>query len=287
MRSTLGEESPQPVMHVKLILSDAEILTNDGLAHKVVITNRSRSLIAISGPTFDPPFACVVEWKETGTDWREIGNYHNLMQAMKLMEPGPIRIPAGSTWAEYGQLFLTKQQKPVFGKAGKYELRARIKSAIGSYVSDPVLLHVKDRTHGENPVDERFQSRGNLFLDMRSFGTLTRLQIEDLESVAKRHPSGGVGRTLQLMLAIYTHAESGEVAGKAASYSEAFKTLSVGLDEVRHDQLAFLLAFGAMKNKQWKDVAFLIEQVDENCSSWVSRKSELESAIRRGEFRVP
>lgn len=282
MHETLAEDSPPTFMHVKLILSDSEIFTNDGLAYKVIITNITRSSITICGPTVRPPFACVIEMKEAGGEWQEVWNYSEMME---LFVRGPIQIAAGSTWAEYGQVFLTKGKRHVFGKVGKYELRGRIKSAIGSYLSHPVPLDVKAWPKGQEHLDKRFVPYGHLVLDLNTIAS--QLHSADLDTLCKRHPSGGVGRTLKMMLAVHCYVESGEVEGKVATWSEAFKSLSVGLDEVRRDQLVHLFAFGAMKKKQWKDVAFLVEQLDHESNLLRSRRSELETAIRRGAILEP
>ena len=287
--NAVGEEAPKPVMQVKLVLSDSEVCTQDGLAYKVILTNTSRSLIPISGPTFVPRFSCVIELKEGGGEWREIWNYP---MGIKTTIPGPIQIAAGSTWAEYGQVFLTNKdgkfpttgKSYVFGKAGKLELRARIKSAIGSYVSDPVPLTVRARPKGEEHLDKRYEPFGRMVLDQNTIAS--HLHAEDFDSLYKRHPSGGVGKTLKMMLAVHRYVESGEVAGKAATWSEAFKALSVGLDEVRHDQLAFILSYGAMKDKQWKDLEFFVEQMDDGAYR-TSMRGQLESAILTGKYRAP
>jgi hypothetical protein len=279
---TRADNTPEKFMDVKLILSDSQVFTNDGLAYKVVITNISRSLITICGPTLKPKFACVIEGKAPGEDWQEIWDYPKVI---KSTVRAPINIPAGSTWAEYGQVFLTKGMVPVFAKEGNWELRARVKTVIGDYASEPVSLDVKPWPKGEEPVGEQFQELGQWLLNIETIPSISF--SKELKPLCQRHSSGGVPKTLKLILAVESYAESGEVAGKAASWSEAFKALSVGLDEVRHDQLARIFAFGAMKQKQWKDVAFLVEQVSDE-SAWLrSRRSELETVIQKGEFRAP
>ncbi len=45
----------------------------------------------------------------------------------------------------------------------------------------------------------------------------------------------------RLNTTVESYADNRKVAGKAATWREAFKALSVGLDEVRHDQLSSLL----------------------------------------------
>jgi hypothetical protein len=277
-----ADDSSPPVMHVKLILSDSEVFTNDGLAYKVIITNVSRSSIVICGPRVRPPYACVIETKEAGGEWREVWNYSEMME---LRITAPIQIASGATWAEYGKAFLSKGKSHVFGKVGKSELRARIRSPIGSYVSDPVPVNVNAWPKEEEPLDTRFQAYGQLTLGLNTIAL--QLRSADLATLCKRHPSGGVANTLKLMLAVQSYVESGEVDGKSATWSEAFKVLSIGLDEVRRDQLAFLLAFGAMKKEEWKDLAFLVEQVKDDGSFLRSMRGVLEGAIVTGKFPGP
>lgn len=278
-RSRADDALPK-FLQVKLILSDSAVLTNDGLAYKVVITNTSQSLVTICAPAGKPRYSCVLEGKPPGREWVEIWDYP---RGMELKLSSLIQIPAAGTWAEYGQVYLTKGKAPVFDKEGNWELRTRAKTVIGEYLSDPVPLQVKRRPPEEEAVNSRLQDFGQRLLSVNTIPSVSL--SKELTPLCKRHSLGGVAKTLKLIQAVDSYVETGKVAGKAATWSEAFKTLSVGLDEVRHDQLACLFAFGAMKKGDWKDLAFLVEQVDDNCGWLLSMRGELEAAIITGKFR--
>ena len=284
-QDTRGEDEPQKLMQVELILSDSEVFTSDGLAYKVVITNISRSSITICAPFTTPPYSCVIEGKSPDGEWREIWDYKSIK---KRIERGLIEIPAGSAWAEYGKVFLTEKTEkiaPVFDKEGKWELRGRVKCVIGNYASDPVPLEVKAWPEGKEALDKRARQFAQLVLDSPMIPK--HLDSGHWDSLRKSWPAGGAGKTFELFRAATAYRESGEVGGKKATAAEALAALSPSLDAVRRDQLAFLLGFHAVMNEEWKDVAALVPELKEECNLLISLRGELEGAITLGKFPRP
>ncbi|MGI8981334.1 MAG: hypothetical protein ACR2FY_19080 [Pirellulaceae bacterium] len=270
------------LLSIGLLTSDAQVYVNDGLSYKVVITNESRSQVTIAGPRVLPQFSCLIEYRVDEGEWVLL--WDDLINGQKAeVLPAPIKIAAGLKWAEYGQVFLTKGKKHVFHEVGKPEIRAKVTCAIGTFLSKPIPIDVIPWPASQLPLDKRFVPVGHLVLDETM--PLLERHFENLTELCGRYPSGGVAKSLKLFLDVESYEKDGAVAGKVATRAEAFKVLSPGLDEVRRDQLAFLLGNGARKAKQWKDVAALLGEIKDESSRRRSLQGELDGAIQTGQYR--
>ena len=268
-----ADEPAPEFFRVKLLLSDHEAILKDGIAYKVIITNTSRSSIMISGPLLDPPFRCFTQVKAPGKEWQRVQDFSTILAPHT---PGLIQIPAGGIWAEYGQLCMTADKDVIFSTIGKWEIRAQVRTVLGTVVSEACPLEIKDWPKGVL-LGPDFSRGGNLVL--RWERAPRRLDLEKFAKGSEHYRFGSIGKTLKMVIAAETYISTGEISGKEVSRQEAYKLLAAPLDEVRKDQLAKMLINDAMQKERWKDASDLLRELKELSYFRRGREAEAEAYL--------
>jgi hypothetical protein len=271
-----------PALHVSLAVSHRELQTGDGLPVKLLITNRSISTVQVSGVLVEPHYLCSIHVRNADKSWSPV--WYSV-DPRKLHEPGVIRISAGETWAEYGMIPISTKRGRVFRAAGSYEVRAALSCPLGEYTTESVKLIVRKAHPDEFALIEKLDpSLSTLF---NATAVPNRQRCDEIIDLSSRVKSGSNRLTLRLFHDVIMYRETGAVEGNAMTHYEVFKKMASGIDEVRRDQLAILLASEARRLNKWKDVADLAGELKENSAPRQVLQVELDRVIRTGGFKRP
>ena len=274
VRSEEADSKSSP-LSVSMVLSDVDILVGDPVLYKLLLRNRSRSLIHISKRP-GRSFTHFLDYRRKPSEkWVQVAE---ISAATRGALEGERAIPGEQTFATYGKFFTNVEREMIFASPGDYDVRIRVKCLLGEFTTDAQTVHVGARPPAEVKVI------GENANSIRSYIDFFRFTDPPAKHFAELRPGihgGSLERTLQMFEGVGKFMETHEVDGKECSTAEAFRKLSKGLDEVRRDQLALTLLWNDMEARKWKDVEELLPELKEESEYQIAIRSELQSAVRR------
>ncbi|MBC7855218.1 MAG: hypothetical protein IAF94_17445 [Pirellulaceae bacterium] len=281
-------DEPSPALQVSIVASNQELQVGDGLSAELFITNRSISTVQVSGAFVKPQYLCSIHVKNTEESWSPV--WYSLDPKM-LYEPGVLRIPAGETWTEYAAIPVSTNRGQVFLVPGIYEMRATLVCVLGKYTTESVKLTVRKTDAAALALIKKHEVSLSTLFNATSAPNSRRRderqRRDEIMELRSRVTSGSNHQTLKLFSDVIDYRESGSVEGEALTHYEAFKKMEPGLDEVRRDQLAILMASEARRLNKWKEVFELAGELKEDSAPRRVFRAELDRVIHTGGFRMP
>ena len=276
-------EEPSPALQVRMVVSNQELQVGDGLSLKLVMTNRSMSSVQIAGPNVKPEYVCSLQ--VTKPDGKTSFTAWHSREQTGLFEQGEILIAAGESWAEYGKAPAVTKRGLAFVESGEYQCFGGVNCALGRYVTKPITITVRKRSPEELAAIKKHEVLISLLFDLLEIPG--RRRWDAFMELDGRIKSGSNRQTLNLFRDLIAYQKTGAVEGDAMTHYEAFKKLSVGLDEVRRDQLAMVLGSEARRLNKWKDLFELAGELKEDSKLRRAFRFDLERVIRTGGFKMP
>lgn len=259
---------------VSCVLSDTDILVNDPVMYKLLLQNRTRSMIYVAKNIADG-FSHSLDCRlRPSKEWVQAAEHS--AQTMGFAD-GERTISGDETLALYGQFFLTSKDEVIFSKPGDYEVRIRVKCLLGEFTTLRQTVHVRQRPQAEVEAIMKDADGIRTWFSYQKFSSPPEIYFTDLRPQVH---SGSVDRTLTMFAGLSEFMKTQNVAGEKCTAREAFSKLSKGLDEVRRDQLATSLIWNAKKAKQWQDVADLLPELAEETDWRREFQNALQAAIR-------
>ncbi|MBC7855217.1 MAG: hypothetical protein IAF94_17440 [Pirellulaceae bacterium] len=259
----VSEDKNKPI-RVAMVVSDQTVLVNDAVNFKLRIVNRLGSTVIVTGED-NTKFKVLLEYREGKDEWQKLGD----VRAWRPESPATnsyISLEPKETYAIYG--FVLSKSNPkdrVFDHVGTYDIRLRMHCMLGEFVTDTVVIVVRERPKAE--MDVLAANNGSAASRFQAFFHLFNLEGElpkEFEELRSELHSGSIDGSLELAGKIGKYLESSTVDGKTCTFHQAFGKLSEGLDEVRTDVAAIYLCYFATKRNKLDDAATIVAHLKDN-----------------------
>jgi hypothetical protein len=211
----------------------------------------------------DARFSLLLECREGKEPWHELGD----VRAWKPDFRTPsISVEPKSTYAIYG-FVLSKQDQMsrVFDHAGDFDIRLRMHCSLGEFATDTVVIRVAERPKRE--IEFLAADGGRHAARYQAFSQLLNLEAEfpeEFDPLRKELHAGALYKSVELEARLATYLQKGTVDDKPLTFEGAFRKLAMGMDEVRRDHAAFVLAREAVKRDKLGDASAIFAELKDD-----------------------